>query len=385
MSESIDCLIRIKSWKKALEYCQEFAPELKSRVEKARHATVIEEGTPDERQSIGDTDNAIDMWMQRGEWEKVLKAADEQGQNSLAKYLGLRCKTLCDRNEASLAVETMIDYTPPALASFISSMERVVKAVVGCGKDIHESPAYEQTVSKLFHILYKFMKDIKSPRTNIPADSYKVLDQLLLVVHFSCIQIEARNNDMLQLAAKMGMSLLRYIDLIAPDKLFYLAGMACRNATQLSPAFVYLNRYLDLSEAIEDGDSFMLDNSDFADTDIPSPEDFELPKNQYISDDAAREEIRDWVLALSMDQQIQESLPETECSKCDGSMYEASLLCTKCNFSYESCIVTGLPVNHSAIVNCTECNASADRESWNTWVRQVSTCPWCKAPQKMNY
>jgi intraflagellar transport protein 172 len=38
-------------------------------------------------------------------------------------------------------------------------------------------------------------------------------------------------------------------------------------------AFVFLNRYLDLVEAIEEGSLDMLDHSDFQDTDIP----FEIP------------------------------------------------------------------------------------------------------------
>ena len=38
-------------------------------------------------------------------------------------------------------------------------------------------------------------------------------------------------------------------------------------------AFVFFNRFLDLSEAIEEGSLDMLDNSDFTDTDIP----FEVP------------------------------------------------------------------------------------------------------------
>ena len=34
-------------------------------------------------------------------------------------------------------------------------------------------------------------------------------------------------------------------------------------------AFVFLNRFLDIYDAIEDGSTDMLDHSDFADTDVP--------------------------------------------------------------------------------------------------------------------
>jgi len=46
-------------------------------------------------------------------------------------------------------------------------------------------------------------------------------------------------------------------------------------------AFVFLNRYLDLVEAIEDGSLDMLDNSDFGETDIPM--EVPLPEKPYLT------------------------------------------------------------------------------------------------------
>jgi intraflagellar transport protein 172 len=42
-----------------------------------------------------------------------------------------------------------------------------------------------------------------------------------------------------------------------------------RNVGWDNMAFVFLNRYLDLYDAIEEGSLDMLDHSDFAETDIP--------------------------------------------------------------------------------------------------------------------
>ena len=54
-------------------------------------------------------------------------------------------------------------------------------------------------------------------------------------------------------------------------------------------AFVFLNRYLDLSEAMEDdADAGPLENADFVDTDIPF--DFSIPDTHYITEDL-REEV----------------------------------------------------------------------------------------------
>ena len=68
-------------------------------------------------------------------------------------------------------------------------------------------------------------------------------------------------------------------------------------------AFVFLNRFLDLCEAIEEGSLDSLEHADFLDTDIPYeiplPEEVTVPTDQ-------REEAKEWVLAVSMDQSVEQ-------------------------------------------------------------------------------
>lgn len=45
--------------------------------------------------------------------------------------------------------------------------------------------------------------------------------------------------------------LIRYVGVVPADRAFYDAGMAAKAAGQLGNAFVFLNRYLDLREAME--------------------------------------------------------------------------------------------------------------------------------------
>lgn len=79
--------------------------------------------------------------------------------------------------------------------------------------------------------------------------------------------------------------MVRNVDLLQPDKVFYEAGMACKVVGgQFSPislpglqevggeytnmAFVFLNQYLDIVDAIEEGDTGVVDNSIFEGTGI---------------------------------------------------------------------------------------------------------------------
>ena len=80
----------------------------------------------------------------------------------------------------------------------------------------------------------------------------------------------------------------------------------------------------------------MLDNTDFIDTDIPFeipiPESPHLPENQH-------EEVKEWVLAVSMDQKVEQQLPIDE-----RMTYEASLVAAGTGATSQPCIVTGYPV-----------------------------------------
>lgn len=83
------------------------------------------------------------------------------------------------------------------------------------------------------------------------------------------------------LAAKISISLLRHTDLIPADKAFYEAGIMCQKVKLENMAFVFLNRYIDLADAIEDKNNEIMDNPYLADTDIPF--EINLPETKYLS------------------------------------------------------------------------------------------------------
>merc|ERR1719336_820071 len=108
-----------------------------------------------------------------------------------------------------------------------------------------------------------------------------------------------------ELIAKVSISLCRYCTEFPVDNAFYDAGIDCKQANMINMSFFFLNRFLDISDAIEDPDNAAIDNTDFMDTDIPSPYDLDLPEEVCIEPKQV-EEIRDWVLGWSMDQNVQQ-------------------------------------------------------------------------------
>lgn len=70
-----------------------------------------------------------------------------------------------------------------------------------------------------------------------------------------------------------------FFDAVVPTK--SQAGSLCKKLGNENLAFVLLNRYVDLTEAIDEGNASLLDNSDFAEaTNVPLVDDRNLPTKQ---------------------------------------------------------------------------------------------------------
>ena len=66
---------------------------------------------------------------------------------------------------------------------------------------------------------------------------------------------------------------------------------------------MFYNRFIDILDAMEDNDASTIENTDFADTSIPSPMNMKLPQVPYADEDDS-EEIRNKVLSWALDDGI---------------------------------------------------------------------------------
>eukprot|EP01112_Ceratiomyxa_fruticulosa_P003353 TRINITY_DN13710_c0_g1_i1.p1 TRINITY_DN13710_c0_g1~~TRINITY_DN13710_c0_g1_i1.p1 ORF type:complete len:131 (-),score=23.22 TRINITY_DN13710_c0_g1_i1:188-580(-) len=120
----------------------------------------------------------------------------------------------------------------------------------------------------------------------------------------------------------------------------------------------------------------MLDNSELENTDLPM--DVPLPTQQFL-DEESREEVRNWILATSVDSSVSQELRTRNCDACNEEIYEASLKCVKCNNECQACVITGYPVKGGSgqRVACKNCGKAAIKEDWNKWLVKAKPCPWC--------
>ncbi|KAK1123435.1 hypothetical protein K0M31_008143 [Melipona bicolor] len=128
-----------------------------------------------------------------------------------------------------------------------------------------------------------------------------------------------------------------YTDILHADRAYYEAGIEARAAGRNSEAFVFLNHFLDLEECIEEGDNTVMDVEDLAVTDFP----VEVPLPETLSLTAEqREEAREWVLAMSMDQKVEQVFPMDH-----RGVYVGSLTAPSVGSEYlQGCILTGYPI-----------------------------------------
>lgn len=161
---------------------------------------------------------------------------------------------------------------------------------------------------------------------------------------------------------------MRHTDILYADRYYYEAGIAARTAGLLSEAFVFLNYFLDLEECIEEeGDGNVLDVDDLRITDFPL--EVPLPEKLGVATDQ-REEAREWVLAVSMDQKIEQGLPVDQRGVYVGSLTSP----TNSGVPLQQCAITGYPLR-GPVIRFEETNRVADRDDWTKLINTARQAP----------
>ncbi|MEW5300130.1 MAG: hypothetical protein WDW38_002966 [Sanguina aurantia] len=315
---------------------------------------------------------AIEMYAQRDDWVKVHELAALQGPEASALYAVRHAERRFKQGEYAEAATVFAQHGISNNAAYFELYRAIALAVLSAPQ-VERRPEAERSLRDMLLRLVTLLGGSTTRKGEL--EDFR---KLYLAAHYIATAHSAEEKGLHDLAARDLTSALRYVGIIPADRAFYEAGVAWRKAGKLSMSFVMLNRYLDLTDAMDEPDSSnaSIENADFANTDIPY--DFVIPQRSYVSDDE-REEVRNLVLEISMDRAVEQALDTRTCESCGGQTYEANLVCHNhsCKHRSEACVVTGYPVpSHERVVskaNGTE--VVAIRDHWNTWVQAFSTCP----------
>eukprot|EP00439_Symbiodinium_sp_Y106_P005339 s5846_g1.t1 len=377
--EAVNCYIAGEVWDKARQLAQQHCPDMVRVVEDRYKSDLVGKGDGDELiRRTGDVDSALDMYARNGDWTKCLALAEKHSPKMLPHYLVQYCKVLVNRQEVTEAAQMLVRYGPPPEQSNFQLY-----------KHIHTELLAKPDATGPPLVREMLLRVTMPPGTLGAPPTPKILSEdrrpqaeflkALLTAHLQTVRERLRERNMApEVVAKISVALCRYCAEFPLDLAFYDAGIDCKNAGMINMSFFFLNRFLDIADAIEDPDNAAIDNTDFMETDIPSPYDLDLPEQAHISNDKAGK-IRDWVLGWSMDQNVQQKMDLRPCDKCGAHIYTGAATCPHCGTVSEPCIISGFPVLKKTRVECTVCHSAANRDDWNIWVQMFKECPWnCK-------
>jgi len=304
--QAVDVYIKGGLWKQARALARAQAPELVEAVEEryVQHMEGNQDG--DGLVLDGKAAQSIDVYAKRGDWQKCLEVAQAQGPAMLLKYATLHGSVLMNKNDFVGAARIFGTYgTDVSKRDHINLYRRLYATILAEQPGSSAKAVARSELKELRAMLVKAIAAFKAAG-EAPA-TVEEFERVMWAATILAAQAVASQQGLKNSTAKLSIAALKSVGHMPADKAFYEAGMACRAAGKLSMAFVFLNRYLDITEAIEEGDSHTgLDNSDFVDTEIPF--DFTIPDKGYLSDEE-RERVRDFVLELSMNESVEQSLP----------------------------------------------------------------------------
>lgn len=363
IKEAIDVFIDAKEWAKAKKVARELEPRLEPYVDQKYKDHLKNEGQAEQLANV-DLISALDMYVEQGNWDKAIETAAQHGPELQHKYIALRATESIREEQPLEALKLYKKHGAPAFPQNFNIYKRLAI-------DLFNLPTVGDVEGRMYHT-WATLRDLFFDLTENMAklgeldgsDAHRDFKLLLLISHYLAVRSACQTQkSLVEIATKLSVSLLRHSDILPPDKAFYEAGMGARRVGWENMAFVFLNRYLDLYEAIEERSLDMLDNSDFVETDIPFevplPEHPHLPSREH-------EGVKEWVLAVSMDQRVEQQLPLDQ-----RMTYEASLVAAKTGAISPACIITGYPVLGNAIEFAR--GMVANKEDWNKFVMVAKT------------
>jgi len=302
--EAIQVYMQGGLWDNAKDLAKSVGPKMEREVTEAHKRSMSETGAADDLVYSGNVAEGIEAYAQKGDWAKCLEVAQQQGAHMLVKYATLHGAALIQQGVFTGAAQVFAKYG--TAVQNVAMYRRLAKEILAAG-DYDGGEVDSKSTRGLKALRDMLTKVVAGLRQGGDASLTEEFERLLWIGHLTSAKDVAEERGASDARRKLSIALLRNIRVIPADKAFYDAGQCCRQANDLSMAFVFLNRYLDITEAMEENEasSTTLDNSDFAETEIPF--DFPLPDKQFLSD-KDREKVRDYVLELSMNEKVQQQL-----------------------------------------------------------------------------
>ncbi|CAH1372030.1 unnamed protein product [Tenebrio molitor] len=368
MKEAIDTFIAAEEWNKARKVAKELEPAYESYVESKYKDRLLKKGDVEQLADV-DIIGALDLLAEQGQWTRCIDKAKTHSAPILHKYVALYAAKLLKDGFIKEALSLYSTHGAPAMPQNFNIYNHIASEIFALPDISGTFGIWEQ----LRQMLYEINEGL-DVASNANMETKSHFRNLLLISHYYALRSACRHVPTLKaVGVKISTALLRYTDIIPADKAFYEAGKDLKEEGKLSEAFVFLNHYLDLCEAIEEGEGQLVDHSDLVQTDFPS--NIPLPSRLYLSEDPREHDnIREWVLTVSMDQRIDQTLPLDE-----RQLYESCL-----QPGEQPCIISGYPIKKQA-VSFAKSSFQANKDIWSKISMGAKMSPESNVPNVLSF
>ena len=376
--EAINVCITAKMFDKAKSLAQGF-PALRRKTEEAYQSHLVMREDHGELVGLGQTEVALDVLAKKGNWDQLwdVAAKEKMASTTVGKYVLMRVEELMRKPgtvNTEEAVKLLQKRPGPVSDAALGTYRRLTKSVLGRTLDQEAAEGHAATVVGLREVLFRLAGQYRNAVSVTDKQMGPDVEDMLMATHYQHMMHVSRSLGLKDVAAKCAVTLIKYPDQVPADKAFYQAGVMCREQGNTNLAFMLLNRYVDLSEAIDTGDATFMDNTEYQETDLPL--NAALPASHYLAEEDAREEVRTWVLSVVTDNSVEQRFPPKEQSR--NTLYEGLFSSDR-----PMCIVSGYPVSPADMLEVN--NSVANRRDWNAFVSKARVCPWTGQQQNPIY
>lgn len=262
-----------------------------------------------------DAKKGIEMLVKSGNWPQALDTARKKDPNLLNEYMMIYVNQVClPKGLFNDALQALATYGMPNKPMNIDVYRKLI--------DETFAACEPEEIQNLKKALSNFMSQV--PDNEKSKGVGKEFSRFQLATHLIHFKGIYQKKNLQELVGKVCVSLVRYVDLTTIDKPFLEAGQIALKLKWENVAFVFLNRYLDIYECIEDQNLEILDNNEVLDaTDIPKLNNLRLPATNSTDADK-KDRIRDWCLKTVSEKEEVNQLPMTPCSNCNKEMFEVN-------------------------------------------------------------
>ncbi|KAK2948164.1 putative Intraflagellar transport protein 172 [Blattamonas nauphoetae] len=368
---AIDAYMSGNYWDQARQTAK--GTDKEQEVEREYVKRMQEQKRADELLKHGHTQAAIDVLIQQGNWTEALRAAEKLGAATLARYSAQYTEFLAKNGQISDALQVLVKNGSVASAEYAQMYRNITIHTLARTHD-PSVPGYDR---QLLPSLRKFLQSLLQNASTTQGTAFPTPQfiQLNYAAYFTHHMVVCQQRKMKEVTASLASSLLRYLDFLPSDRTFFEAGKFCKAAGMTDQAYVYLNQYLDIADAI---DAKQRGASDSSEISIPST--IKVPSEHFEGmDPNERTNIKTWVIQKALEKSSEKAIGSQRCLYCGTQVHTSMFECQRCSQTKEPCIVTGMLIpSHSDRAECPSCRLAARKDAWNGWITSNKTCPYCQ-------